>query len=63
MDTTHAPAEFLVLGAGVAGLQAMGTARRLGAVVTGYDIRPETGSPSGVAAGAGFRRPRRCDRP
>jgi proton-translocating NAD(P)+ transhydrogenase subunit alpha len=31
-----------VLGAGVAGLQAMGTARRLGAMVTGYDIRPET---------------------
>ena len=36
------PANVLVLGAGVAGLQAMGTARRLGAVVTGYDIRPET---------------------
>ena len=35
-------ANVLVLGAGVAGLQAMGTARRLGAVVTGYDIRPET---------------------
>ena len=35
-------ANILVLGAGVAGLQAMGTARRLGAVVTGYDIRPET---------------------
>ena len=33
---------MLVLGAGVAGLQALGTARRLGAVVTGYDIRPET---------------------
>jgi NAD(P) transhydrogenase subunit alpha len=29
-----------VLGAGVAGLQAIGTARRLGAVVTGYDVRP-----------------------
>ncbi len=39
---TAKPAEVLVLGAGVAGLQAMGTARRLGAVVTGYDVRPET---------------------
>jgi H+-translocating NAD(P) transhydrogenase subunit alpha len=39
---TSRPASVLVLGAGVAGLQAMGTARRLGAVVTGYDVRPET---------------------
>jgi H+-translocating NAD(P) transhydrogenase subunit alpha len=39
---TSRPASVLVLGAGVAGLQAMGTARRLGAMVTGYDIRPET---------------------
>jgi len=39
---TSRPANVLVLGAGVAGLQAMGTARRLGAMVTGYDIRPET---------------------
>jgi NAD(P) transhydrogenase subunit alpha len=39
---TSRPANMLVLGAGVAGLQAMGTARRLGAMVTGYDIRPET---------------------
>jgi NAD(P) transhydrogenase subunit alpha len=39
---TARPADVLVLGAGVAGLQAMGTARRLGAVVTGYDVRPET---------------------
>nr|WP_269204975.1 Re/Si-specific NAD(P)(+) transhydrogenase subunit alpha [Motilibacter aurantiacus] len=39
---TAKPAEVLVLGAGVAGLQAMATARRLGAVVRGYDIRPET---------------------
>ncbi len=38
---TARPAQALVLGAGVAGLQAIGTARRLGAVVTGYDIRPE----------------------
>lgn len=36
------PAQVLVLGAGVAGLQAIATARRLGAVVTGYDVRPET---------------------
>jgi NAD(P) transhydrogenase subunit alpha len=34
------PAKVLVIGAGVAGLQAMATARRLGAVVSGYDIRP-----------------------
>jgi Alanine dehydrogenase/PNT, N-terminal domain/Alanine dehydrogenase/PNT, C-terminal domain len=39
---TVKPATVLVLGAGVAGLQAMGTARRLGAIVTGYDVRPET---------------------
>jgi len=37
---TVRPASVLVLGAGVAGLQAIGTARRLGAVVTGYDVRP-----------------------
>lgn len=37
---TARPARVLVLGAGVAGLQAMSTARRLGAVVTGYDVRP-----------------------
>jgi NAD(P) transhydrogenase subunit alpha len=36
---TVRPASVLVLGAGVAGLQAIGTARRLGAVVTGYDVR------------------------
>ena len=39
---TVKPATVLVLGAGVAGLQAIATARRLGAVVTGYDVRPET---------------------
>ncbi|TYB60216.1 NAD(P) transhydrogenase subunit alpha [Nonomuraea sp. PA05] len=38
---TVPPARVLVLGAGVAGLSAIGTARRLGAIVTGYDIRPE----------------------
>jgi len=37
---TVAPARVLVIGAGVAGLQAIATARRLGAVVSGYDIRP-----------------------
>jgi H+-translocating NAD(P) transhydrogenase subunit alpha len=37
---TVAPAKTLVLGAGVAGLQAIATARRLGAVVTGFDVRP-----------------------
>ncbi len=36
---TTRPALALVIGAGVAGLQAIGTARRLGAVVTGYDVR------------------------
>ncbi len=37
---TIAPARVLVLGAGVAGLQAIATSRRLGAVVSGYDVRP-----------------------
>jgi NAD(P) transhydrogenase subunit alpha len=36
---TVAPAKVLVLGAGVAGLQAIATARRLGAVVSAYDVR------------------------
>jgi len=39
---TARPAKVLVLGTGVAGLQAIGTARRLGAVVSGYDIRPSS---------------------
>ncbi|WP_228003284.1 Re/Si-specific NAD(P)(+) transhydrogenase subunit alpha [Nocardia australiensis] len=38
---TVKPASVLVLGAGVAGLQALATARRLGGRVTGYDVRPE----------------------
>jgi NAD(P) transhydrogenase subunit alpha len=38
---TIRPAKVLVMGAGVAGLQAIATARRLGAVVEGFDIRPE----------------------
>lgn len=37
---TARPAKVLVLGTGVAGLQAIGTARRLGAQVSGYDVRP-----------------------
>ena len=37
---TIPPARVLVLGAGVAGLQAIATARRLGAIVSGFDIRP-----------------------
>jgi len=37
---TITPARALVIGAGVAGLQAMATARRLGAVVSAYDVRP-----------------------
>jgi NAD(P) transhydrogenase subunit alpha len=37
---TVTPAKVLVLGAGVAGLQAIATSHRLGAVVSGYDVRP-----------------------
>jgi NAD(P) transhydrogenase subunit alpha len=40
---TVPPAKVLVLGAGVAGLQAIATARRLGAQVTGYDVRAAVG--------------------
>jgi H+-translocating NAD(P) transhydrogenase subunit alpha len=39
---TARPAEVLVLGAGVAGLQAIGTARRLGASVRAFDVRPDS---------------------
>jgi H+-translocating NAD(P) transhydrogenase subunit alpha len=38
---TIPPAKVMILGAGVAGLQAIATAKRLGAVVIGYDVRPE----------------------
>lgn len=62
---TARPAKVLVLGVGVAGLQAIGSARRLGAVVSAYDIRPEAkaeatsvgatfldlGGPSGAGTG------------
>jgi NAD(P) transhydrogenase subunit alpha len=37
---TITPARVLIIGVGVAGLQAIATARRLGAVVSGYDVRP-----------------------
>src|SRR4029453_15752551 len=37
-----APARVFVVGAGVAGLQAIGTAHRLGAVVSAYDTRPDS---------------------
>jgi NAD(P) transhydrogenase subunit alpha len=37
---TARPASAIVIGTGVAGLQAIGTVKRLGAVVTGYDVRP-----------------------
>lgn len=40
---TVAPARVLVLGAGVAGLQTIATCRRLGAVVSAYDVRPAAG--------------------
>jgi NAD(P) transhydrogenase subunit alpha len=61
---TISPARVLVLGAGVAGLQAIATANRLGAVVEGYDVRPEVAeqveslgakfvSPSTTASGEG----------
>jgi len=39
---TIRPTRVLVIGAGVAGLQAIATARRLGAIVEAYDVRPET---------------------
>jgi NAD(P) transhydrogenase subunit alpha len=50
---TAKPANVLILGIGVAGLQAIGTARRLGAVVKAYDVRPETREQA-VSLGAQF---------
>ena len=54
---TIPPAKVLVLGAGVAGLQALATARRLGAQTTGYDVRPEVAEQV-RSLGAGVPRPR-----
>lgn len=50
---TVRPATVLVIGAGVAGLQAIGTARRLGAIVTGYDVR-EAARADVLSTGAAF---------
>ena len=50
---TVRPASVLVIGAGVAGLQAIGTARRLGAIVTGYDVR-EAARADVLSTGAAF---------
>jgi NAD(P) transhydrogenase subunit alpha len=47
------PAKVLVMGLGVAGLEAIATAHRLGAVVEGYDVRPETAEQAG-SLGAKF---------
>ena len=55
---TIAPARVLVLGAGVAGLQAIATARRLGAVVSGFDVRPAVREQV-QSLGATLPRPRR----
>ncbi len=52
------PAKVLVMGLGVAGLEALATAHRLGAVVEGYDVRPETAG-TGAVAGRDIRRNRR----
>ncbi|HZM84022.1 MAG TPA: NAD(P) transhydrogenase subunit alpha [Candidatus Limnocylindrales bacterium] len=68
---TTRPAQVFVIGAGVAGLQAIATARRLGAVVTAYDVRDaaradivstgaallEFGSPVSTAETGGYARP------
>ena len=54
---TIPPAKVLVLGVGVAGLQALATARRLGAQTTGYDVRPEVAEQVAVA-GRQVARPR-----
>jgi len=68
---TTRPAQVFVIGAGVAGLQAIATARRLGALVTGYDVRDaaradivstgaallDLGSPVSTAEIGGYARP------
>jgi NAD(P) transhydrogenase subunit alpha len=50
---TIGPAKVLVIGLGVAGLEAVATARRLGAMVEAYDVRPET-EEQAVSLGAAF---------
>ena len=50
---TIGPAKVLVMGLGVAGLEALATAHRLGAVTEGYDVRPETGEQA-LSLGATF---------
>lgn len=50
---TVTPANVLVLGAGVAGLQAIATAKRLGAVVSAYDVRPSS-KDEVISMGASF---------
>lgn len=50
---TIGPAKVLVMGLGVAGLEAIATAHRLGAVVEGYDVRPETAEQA-ASLGAAF---------
>ncbi|MCP8891619.1 NAD(P) transhydrogenase subunit alpha [Sphingomonas faeni] len=52
---TIGPAKVLVMGLGVAGLEAIATAHRLGAVVEGYDVRPET-EEQALSLGATFVR-------
>jgi NAD/NADP transhydrogenase alpha subunit len=52
------PAKVLVMGLGVAGLEAIATAHRLGAVVEGYDVRPET-KEQALSLGRDLRRHRR----
>ena len=52
------PAKVLVMGLGVAGLEAIATAHRLGAVVEGYDVRPETRNKH-LSLGREIRRNRR----
>ena len=59
---TLAPAKVFVIGAGVAGLQAIATARRLGAVVSAFDVRP-VGEGAGPVARRRLRRGARRSRP
>ncbi len=57
---TIAPVRALVIGAGVAGLQAIATARRLGAVVSAFDVRPAV-KEQVESLGACVPRPRRAN--